>query len=111
MAKITITKEDFLKMFEDMDISFQTAAIVKLINKMPTTYANILIRKLFYTRVYNKPHYLLNKGDWLEFYGTREEITEYILDEYPLINKNRISRLFNDKIPTLNGYSITLLSD
>jgi hypothetical protein len=111
MSKVTITKEDFMKMFEELDIPFQTAAILKLIYKMPTSYANILIRKLFYTRVYSQPYYVMYKEDWFEFYGTREEITDYLIEEYPLIDKGRITRLFSGKIPTLNGYYIQLFSN
>jgi hypothetical protein len=51
------------------------------------------------------------KEDWFEFYGTRQEITDYLIEEYPLIDKGRITRLFSGKIPTLNGYSIQLFSN
>lgn len=111
MPKITLTKENLMQMFLQQDLEFQTAAVLKILDALPTTYADILIRKLYYTKVTDEPYYLLRKEDWLEFYGTREECTKYILNEYPLIDKNRISRLFNEKIPTLNGFTIQLFSN
>lgn len=111
MPKITLTKEDFMKMFLQQDMEFQTAAIINMIDGLPTSYANILVRKLYYTKFFEGDYYCLYKEDWLEFYGSRDECTKYILNEYPLIDKNRISRLFNGKIPTLNGFTIQLFSN
>lgn len=108
MSKIEISKYDLLNLIDMDDVPFATSVLFEVVNQLPTTYIDNIIRMLYFTRIYEGEYCVLLKEDWFELFATKEQIYNYFAQEYPLTDKSRVTRFINGYLSALHGYEIKL---
>jgi hypothetical protein len=111
MPKIEITKHDLLSLLDLEDVPFATTVLLEIVDTLPTTYINNIIRMLYYTRIHEGDYCVLVKEDWFEMFATKEQVYDYFAKEYPLTDKSRVTRFVNGYLAALHGYQIKLFSN
>jgi len=111
MSVVTLNKKALLDAMPTLkdDIGFQTALLLKVCDQLPTNYLNVVLTKLFYTRVWDKPYYVMKKGNELEtYFQTEQDVVKWFMDgdNYPKVISEMLVKRFINGTSKIEDYTI-----